>query len=545
MKRKTSKDKKLLYVLVAVLAAGMMVFAELFTMYANNVNDFWFDMATMITPTMKLVGVVVAGVLVVAVIAWGLARLFKKEAIFYICFLLGSLGYLTCYVHANFLAGFLPSLDGETIDWGEAVPNVVSVGTVIAIAVAMALVAKKYGVRHGAKIFCWVDAATIVMVLLAVITTALTTPALEPKEVSARATEKNLNLLSSERNYVILLLDAVDAKTFESVLGDDREALKDFTFFPDALAGSPVTRDSIPFIFSGVWNENLEPFEDYSTKAFESAALFDELGTAGFGKRGLYDDELIWRDRGVLAFDNMVSADKDVKTKTFIKQEIKYLMFKMLPYPLKRYSKIESMNYKHAQGDREGASFEWWDRKFYLETLEKPAEITQEKVFAYIHLEGAHVPLNLDENLNEIDGSYEQKVRANKTLIKKYLNYLKQNGAYDNATIVILADHGYDPDAGVPGRQNALLLVKGAGETHEDMSASKKQVSFADLAGALSELANDKQSTEIFADVPEENRERRYLYYVFNYEDHMIEQTTTGKAWETEKLVPTGREFNL
>ena len=146
-----------------------------------------------------------------------------------------------------------------------------------------------------------------------------------------------------------------------------------------------------------------------------------------------------------------------------------------------------------------------------------------------------------------VDGGtdYYTKVRASLTLVKGFIDYLKKNDAYDNAVVVILADHGYNATGGVAGRQNALLMAKGVEETHSKMRVSKKQVSFADLAEMFEDLLENKKSTELFDGIEEEGRERRYLYYVFTKEDHMIEQTLNGKAWETEKMTSTGKEFDL
>ena len=210
------------------------------------------------------------------------------------------------------------------------------------------------------------------------------------------------------------------------------------------------------------------------------------------------------------------------------------------------------MNFILAQSETKNEKFDWEDKKFYFETLEKEAERVDETVFSFLHLEGAHLPLTLDENLEEYDASaisseeaYDKKMMATVKLIKKYLQYLKESDAYDNAKIIILADHGFNPyKDGTNGRQNPILFIKGSGETHEKMKVSKKQVSHADLAGAFLGLVQGKKSAELFEDLPEDNRERTYLFYRYTKEDHMEEQVTTGKAWETEKLTPTGREFN-
>lgn len=477
-------------------------------------------------------------------------RKVKKLHIYYVCFILASAGFICCYIHANFLAGMLPPLDGTEFDWGGVGRNLVSILVVLLLLGAAIFGIIKYKPEKTAKMAGYANLAVLAMLGVGLIATLLTTAVFEPKEVATVSSTKNINLVSTKENYFVLLLDAVDAKTFEEVLledGAETGELKDFSFFVDSLSGYPFTRDSIPFIFSGAWNENEKPFAEYSTEAFDNAKFFDKLTDEGYTVKNFYDNDFIWRSREAFEFNNIESMDKSYKMGHFLKQEIKYLLFKVLPFPLKRFSKIAQMNFNRSRAETRYEAFIWDDTKFYHETLEKPVEKTDEKVFSYIHLEGSHVPLNLDKDVNVVDGGtdYRTKTEASLTVVKGFINYLKAAGVYDNATIVILADHGYNADGGVAGRQNPLLMVKGANETHSKMHVSEKQVSYADIAGMFEELLDGKRSTEVLENVAESGRERRYLYYVYNYEDHMIEQTLNGKAWETEKMVPTGKEYNL
>ena len=514
-------------------------------MYANNTDDFWFDYSVMAEPTMLLSLLPALAIFVVSTVLF-LVLMKKFAKIYYVLFALVSAGFICCYIHANFLAGMLPSLNGEEIDWGNTGANIASIVVILVLIVGVIALIKVFKAEKTAKIINYINLAIIVMLSTSVLTTIATTDVFKSKEVMTVSSANNINLVSTDKNYFIFMLDAVDSKTFESVMQEDgAEELKDFSYFPDSISGYPFTRDSIPFIFSGIWNENEKAFADYSTEAFDNTKFFTSLEEKDYKKRNFYDYEFIWRSRKAFKFDNIESSSKNIKKKHFIFQEIKYLLFKTLPYPVKKYSKINEMNFNLSKAEASYEPFIWDDMKFYHETIKNPAEKTDDKLFSFIHLEGAHVPTNLDKNVEKADnGTYRMKVQASLTVVKGFINYLKENNAYDNATIVILADHGYDANGRVEGRQNPLLMVKGIGETHSEMLVSQKQVSYADLAKMFEELLEEKNSEELFADIPEDGRERRYLYYVFTEEDHMIEQTLNGKAWETEKMMPTGKEFN-
>ena len=63
------------------------------------------------------------------------------------------------------------------------------------------------------------------------------------------------------------------------------------------------------------------------------------------------------------------------------------------------------------------------------------------------------------------------------------------------------------------------------------------------LIDMYKDLLDDKKSTELLKNI-DKNRERRYLFYEFTKEDHMVEMVQKGKAWDETTLVPTGKEFN-
>ena len=73
------------------------------------------------------------------------------------------------------------------------------------------------------------------------------------------------------------------------------------------------------------------------------------------------------------------------------------------------------------------------------------------------------------------------------------------------------------------------------------MIVSDKKVSYADLNDTIyNDLLNGKKSTEILNDV-EADRIRRFIWYK-DYGD-MYEQILDGHAWETEKLINTGKRY--
>lgn len=167
--------------------------------------------------------------------------------------------------------------------------------------------------------------------------------------------------------------------------------------------------------------------------------------------------------------------------------------------------------------------------------------------FKFIHLNGAHAPFIYDKDANVIgveQGSYRQSMEASITLAANYIQALKDNGAYDNTALIVMADHGYNGMGEKEEdflRQAALLLIKGRNEQHDTMQISEAPISYEDLQEAYVRLLDGAQSDAVFDWKEGDTRERRFLEYAPGSEKHMVEYLQKGHAQDLTTMVPTGR----
>ena len=96
----------------------------------------------------------------------------------------------------------------------------------------------------------------------------------------------------------------------------------------------------------------------------------------------------------------------------------------------------------------------------------------------------------------------------------------------------------------INSRFNPILYIKGVNETHSEMRRSDQPISFEDLVNAFEDLRKGKSSTELFQGI-EAPRDRTIIYYVWNEEDHMVEEIQTGPAWDDSTIIETGNVFDL
>ena len=553
MKKFYEKAKPLLSILLlCVIFSFMLVIFEPISLYANNTNDFWFDLYDMLPELLPAFVILAVGsFLIFGLIYFISFKLFKKPAIFYILSLLFFAFFIITYIQGNFLSGSLPGLNGNPFNWREyKVETAISIILWAVVFIALFIAIKKLSSK---KVFTIIPAITLVvfaMLFVSLITTLETTRDLEDKNTS-KATLDYYNHFSNQQNFFIFLVDAIDSRSFDALLKDSsdyQKTFKDFSYYQDTLSYYPYTRDSIPQIFYSTPNENETEFDDYSRKAFSESPIINSLASEKYNMY-FYDDQVIMSADTAELFKNMSNATR-INSSNFLYEIFRYDLFKYLPFPLKGKAHIENSNFWTADLEEGHNEFVWGDRVNYNIYKNEPLEIVDDKVFHFIHLEGAHIWFNLDEDLNPIDktkGTYSQKQAATMKVIKAYIDRLKKADVYDKSSIVIMSDHGYMDGVWeydyILNRFNPSLYIKGVNEHHNQMVRSDKPISFADLSDAFEQLRLGAKSTELFQNI-NSPRTRTLIYYIWNQENHMVEYTTEGKAWDDTSMVETGRIFD-
>ena len=531
--------------IIGLIISFMMFVYEPIIMFLNNPNDLWFDINTLLPVVGVLFVICLFAVVIIYLLTYFVTKkVIRKDKVFKYSLIVGFVLLITTYIEGNYLAGMLPSLDGSAIIWSNYTKaSIISFIVLGAVSVVTGILIKKIKLDKTITSLKYVSLAIVAMLLVSLLTTTMTSSNLN-KDINVTATTKNLENYSDDENFIIFLLDAVDSRTFNKIIQEKKysKILKDFTYYPDTMSAYPFTRDSIPFILSGIWNNNEEEFAKYYSQVLDNSELLKKLYEKKYDVN-IYDTEIIYNSKNASKIQNLTMNNK-YNFRLFANQEIKYSLFKYLPFYLKKYSHIESMDFNKTKiADTD--IFDLNDINYYNDYLEKQLVKKSEKQFKFIHIEGGHVPFDLDENLNYISngaGTYEQKLEGSIKIVEKYLDKLRNNDVYNNSNIIIMSDHGFNFDE-TEGRQNPILYIKGKNEEHKKMTISDKAISYTDLNDAYTNLLNDKKSNELFTDITDK-RERRYLLYAFTKENHMVEYTQTGKAWDLNTLIKTGKEFN-
>lgn len=536
--------------IIAFVFCYMIFIFEPILMYCTNQLDFWFDLLLMLPPMFLGFAVVfvASAAVITAVYAVNKAIARKKEPTVYrILTLALFFVFFATYLQGNIFAGGLPALDGSEINWnGFGTYDTVTIVVWVELCALAVILGIRFGLKRLLKYVTIAAGAVFIMLTVSLITEMISWNAFARKDAII-TTNTNFDSISKDKNFVIFLADAVGSSEFGGVLNDNpeyKEVFEDFTYFPDTLGCYPCTRDSLPVVLGGALNKNEMEFKKFSSQAYNNSPLFQELTERGY-EINLYEPELIWYGERAFSVENSADYDKyALPFGSYFREELKFVGFKYLPYFLKRYSGIESMDFNGLVD-----KFIYDDRTVYKMIQQTPKlDKTSKKSFRFIHTEGAHIPFTYDKDLNIIEGgTYEIKIEASITMINAYIERLKENGVYDNTVIIVMADHGntnLNKSDDMLVRGNPMFMVKGIDEHHK-FTVSDKPLSYLDLMDIFGDLLDDKSAAESVEDIPDE-RERYFMWYRnFRLEHHIEEYIVTDKAWEWRKFKKTGREFDL
>ena len=522
------------------------VFAPL-EYYFNNILEFEYDIYNLFPIILMLFG----SFMLLGLIVFGVCKLISDK------FYLGSLVfvfwiYICAYIQGTFLIGNLPAMDGEYIDWSQFKTDyIISIVMWIVVGIVLVLLCKFITLKRSETIIKYVSTFITAVLFVTLIVLCVNNNGLINKDDYIATTDEEFTY-STDENFIIFILDAVDSQTFRSELEKHEEweeVLEDFTYYPNTTSAYPFTVYAIPQLLTDKWWECKGDFTEFTLDGLKTSPLLKTLEEDEY-KMGLYEAYIRYDKECEGRFENIKECPYKFTTYFHaLKKQIKLIWFKYMPYPVKRYVNIKVNDFNEIRKIQNDLNeFEYWDDVFYNHMLNEEIKTIDNKCFRFIHIEGAHVPTRYDENVNPIneeDGTYEMMIGCAMTITKEYLEKLKEAGVYDNSGIFIMADHGYQNNRGASAinRSNALLLVKGKDEKH-DLLIDEAPISYADLQDAYKRVIDGKQGDEVFDAKEGDKRERRFLWHRWNLTKHLVEYMQTGYATDTSTLVETGNIYD-
>jgi|GEM_PF-1382042 len=330
--------------------------------------------------------------------------------------------------------------------------------------------------------------------------------------------EKGKFTFGARNNVILLVVDAMGERTAKRMLTafpELREALRDFTCFDKIESPLPKTMFAVPAMLTG------KLFDD----AEETAKVFDDPGAyTPDAKHARYLDRVCRGETSLLklfrkhgykvegyplimqciplapdVIDNSIPITPQVR-KASLRRIGEMVMDRQVPFILKPLTArlmppTGEPFLPAAPGDAgEDGSH---DRRFLRALGTEFRTGSHADVFKYLHLLGAHIPLNSDENLAPCPGveRYRQ-LRGSFKNVELLLARLKEAGLYDRAMIVITGDHTeeYTPET--------ITFIKRPGERHKELAVNSVPCKVQELAGTVAKVCGLKTDAVSIYDRP-------------------------------------------
>lgn len=398
------------------------------------------------------------------ILALALSALKGKR--FYIALMVVFALTAAAYIQSLFFnRGMLPA-DGGFIGWTEPffiMKDITSGAMWIAVIVALLVLSRKR--RH-----LWLKSTTAVacalIIMQAVGVASVAIKANEAAIVESQrpyVTQGSLRSVAPQNNVIVFVLDTYDTAILEAIRAEDPNFLDDFTdftYFRDCAGTMIPTTNAIPNLLTGLKPAVGQTVEEYRATKYERSTYLEDIHNLNYSI-GIYTDSLM------MDFKN--SADYKITTytenvhpvsrapinvwRTFIAME-QMALYREAPWVFKPafwYYTSDVNNRMIADSGSANLNdslYELDDAAILKLFQEQGLEVVDdghEGAFRFIHLFGAHFPYSVDEEGGDVGTGHSDIMRQSKgsmKVVSEYMARLKELGLYDDATIIVTADHG-------------------------------------------------------------------------------------------------------
>lgn len=407
---------------------------------------------------------------------------------------------LMFYLQGVLLGRDLTSLDGRDFRWQDD-PAAAwgNLALWLAAAVLGALGGRRWpeGVQTGAVILCLALCTAQAAALLG-----------SWKPVGAEGPNYQLDgaeqfVLSEEDNIVVITLDQVSPNLFEDVLALDpalEEVFKDFTYYDNMSASYSLTFPSLCSMLTGQMYDGSLPVEEYFQKAWHSDTAEYFYGT--LRDRGYIANLYVESNYAAMTAENMLGKAENVVQAgdlvvrwPLVQQSLWMSLYRYCPVMLKNLFCVSTGGIVDV-AEYEGVDKLCINTDFYPRLLEEGLSTAPgSNRFVWYHTKGAHFPYTVGYDglplgyEAESAGEYRlDQLHGYMVAVTDLLQQMKELGIYDDATVILSADHGYFRDLQV------MFLIKAPGQSFERMQINSAPVAQQDIPATVLELLGEDGS---------------------------------------------------
>ncbi|MBM2829309.1 MAG: hypothetical protein HW411_99 [Gammaproteobacteria bacterium] len=568
--------------LSVILVANIFLFVP-FTLYIGNIEEF----ATPIWSILRLFSIPALIVIGLLIVAGGILSETGYRRYVVIIAVVGLLLWLQGYV----MVWEYGLLDGSNIDWTQATwRGWIDLGvwiSVILFSVIFYRVVEKPVVHFVFAIFS--------LQLVNFIYNGIhNSDELLNKAHSHSSSEslKEIHRFSSAKNALHILLDGFQADVFNEIITKGTEgehyrtALEGFTFFSENIGVFTSTYMAIPAMLGEEIYANHMPKKEFVKKVFSGKTILNTAFNAGYEvdlaseayMMGFYTDG---RFTNAYTIPNNNHVTEKVTALNDSAKLLDLTLFRLVPNIIKKYVyNDQRWIIQNLFIDDEFLKFWYFAHTAFIKNLTHSMSADRTApVYKYFHLMNTHWPMVVNNNCTYAGAALPRnritvtaQSRCTLDSVIDMLNRMKELGIYNDAFIIIMADHGghlppysykpreiivgnyvYEIDPWVVAMATPLTLIKTPGATGP-LQISAAPTSMLDTAATINsilKLGGDFRWDSIMDLSPSENRERRFYFYEWKRGDWESDYTGPilefiingsvydGSAWSLyRKLLP-------
>ena len=530
-KKRNLRGRIITSLLCGFAPALALILRPIITFYLANEGEFWFELGD-VMPDVLLVffGMALGTALVHFLLPDG-----KRFSPRLLLAVLVAAGTLCVFIQDHFMSGYLPTLTGEAIDWSlYKAWNLYSLalwGGVFLLFLAV------FAIRPRTARAAVYGLMILLLCAEAVNGTIdLATAKNENRRSGTYFTQNGMYETSKAGNVVVLVSDTFEGTYMNQILEDYpevRELLDDCTYYDNVTGVSVFTYFSYAKLMSGVDFPIGKASEEGVTYCLENQTTMDRIHDNGW-EIGYYTDFSPTpniRDLLINYADQRLRPNRTAQW-SLTKLLLRSTLFRSVPHPLKPKFGAYTLEFEHVKFQLEDASPFIENDPIYYDHLREKGLTAVDSAPRYTlqMLFGVHDPCTLDADFQLLTDRDELTVeerkiqtgRAQLKLLRLYLDQLKEAGTYDQTTVIMTADHGFNQ------RFYPVFLVKEANRSEEGFRVDHTPISMqADYADLMDALTAGKSFTEAIAPYAAEPERVRYA---LDFRSPVYETETTRRS---------------
>ncbi|MCR5565457.1 MAG: LTA synthase family protein [Clostridiales bacterium] len=419
-------------------------------------------------------------------------------------------------------------LGDDEVDWSQygnyGTTNLILwIALLIAVVLLAASLKKNWG-----KVSALLCSGLLAMQAVALAVVMFSVPSADTNDSAKRyiLDGNNQYTVSAKKNTIVFVLDYFANTYYNNVIDEYPEAadyFNDFTYYSNCDPVYIGTFPSMTHMLTGYEYDPSSRIDDWFNAAWNS-----ESSEAFY--KGLAEQNTIMRvyttygkNLGLefaggkienLIDGGLLDGSRIIDHPRLISKMLSLAAYRYFPHEFKQYflAQIEDfspiLSYSGLGDTNILNTYEYYDA---LNSRRLKADEKKSNLLIVQHLRGTHIPYELDSEVCLHPGaSMEETGVANLKIVKEYIDQLKELGLYEDATIIITADHGDKEN-----NMQVIYFLKQPGEKHNKMQRNDAPISHDDFPGTVLQLTGGRTTgynfSTIFDFTEDDERERTVM----------------------------------